>query len=85
MKSFAYIICSIVIASACQQSIEYDAFVDQNQQGKEIFFKDVSFCKKYADLHAGRSEGSQAAGERFIQKQKLISLCMEKKQWIPKP
>ena len=85
MNRLAYIFFCIVIISACQQKIEYDAFVDQNQQGKEVFYKDISFCKEYADLHAGRSEGSQAAGERFIQKQSLFSLCMEKKQWVPKP
>lgn len=85
MKRLAYIFICIVIAFACQQSIEYGAYVDQNQQGKEVFYKDIAFCKEYADLHAGRSEGSQAAGERFVQKQNLFSLCMEKKQWITKP
>lgn len=85
MKRLAYIFFCIVITSACQQSIDYGAYVDQNQQGKEVFYKDITFCKEYANLHAGRSEGSQAAGERFIQNQNLFSLCMEKKQWIPKP
>jgi hypothetical protein len=84
MKRLAYILSYLVVISACQQSTEYDAFVDQNQQGKEIFLKEVDFCKKYADLHAVRNEGSQAAGERFIQKQKIFYVCMEKKQWVPK-
>ena len=74
----------IAVAPACQQSIHYEAYVDQNQQGEKVFYKDVSFCKTYTSMHADKSEGSQGSGERFIRKQKLFSLCMEKKQWILK-
>lgn len=70
--------------SGCMPDTNYQSYVDQKQKGEQAFYEDVSLCRNYASLHARKSEGSQGSGERFIQEQKLFSLCMERKQWIPK-
>jgi len=75
----------LTVTSACEQSINYESYIDLSQKGEIIFYEDVSFCKNYANLNAIKNEGSQGAGERFIREQNLFSLCMEEKRWVMKP
>ena len=86
MKNLFHLIFFIVIAiaTACEQNKDYEAFIDKDVQGIEIFDKDFDACKRYATLHSKKSEGSQGAGERLILERNLFITCMKKEGWILK-
>ena len=82
---YILVFCSLFLTlSGCQQSKDYEAFVDQKDQGIMIFDKDFDACKEYAKLHSKKSEGSQGAGERLILEHNLFFMCMKKNDWVRK-
>lgn len=77
--------CSIfLIVLGCQQNKDYEAFIDKNVQGIKIFDKDFDACRRYANLHSKKSEGSQGEGERLILERNLFITCMKKEGWVLK-
>jgi len=82
---YTLVICSLFSTLlGCQQSKDYEVFVDQKDKGIMIFDKDFDACKEYAKLHSKKSEGSQGAGERLMLECNLFSMCMKKNHWVIK-
>ena len=70
----------IFMVSACQESVNYNNFLDSTNKGIVLFKLDLKSCQSYGQLHSKRSEGSQGSGERLLLKRNLVLSCMRNKQ-----
>ena len=68
--------------AGCMPDVNYQAYVDENKKGEQVFLKDLQVCRHFANEHLKRGEGSE--GDRLNRKRSLFLFCMEDHNWILK-
>ena len=74
----------LIIFSGCTSEYEFNSYENKFGKEKQVFVKDLNFCRQKLNQEKKLNEGSERVGEKLLRKNKLLRICMENENWLLK-